>query len=34
MTQTGNLAAFNLDEKTIILDPLNAALDLLAFFEV
>jgi hypothetical protein len=34
MTQTGNLAAFDLDEKTVIFDPLNSALDLLAFLEV
>jgi hypothetical protein len=34
MTQTGNPAAFNLDEKTVILDSLYVALDLLAFLEV
>jgi len=34
MTQTRNLAAFNLDEKTVIFDLLNVALDLLALLEV
>jgi hypothetical protein len=34
MTQTGNLAAFDLDEKAIIFDLLNSALDLLSFVEV
>jgi hypothetical protein len=34
MAQARNLAAFNLDEKTIILDTLYTALDFLASLEV
>jgi len=34
MAQTGNLAAFDFNEKTIVLNSLYAALDLLAFLEV
>jgi hypothetical protein len=34
MAQTGNLAAFDFDEKAIIFDPLYAALDFLAILEV
>jgi hypothetical protein len=34
MAQAGNLAAFDLDEKTIIFYFLYAALDFLAFLEV
>jgi hypothetical protein len=34
MAQTGNLAAFDLDKKTIIFDSFYAALDFLAFLEV
>jgi hypothetical protein len=34
MAQAGNLAAFDLDEKTIILYSLYVALDFLAFLEI
>jgi hypothetical protein len=34
MTKSGNLAAFDLDEKTIIFNSLHAASDPLAFLEV
>jgi hypothetical protein len=34
MAQTGNLAAFDFNEKTIVFNSLYAALDLLAFLEV
>jgi hypothetical protein len=34
MAQTGNLAAFDFNEKAIVFNSLYAALDLLTFLEV
>jgi len=34
MAQTGNLAAFDFNKKTIVFNSLYAALDFLAFLEV